>query len=155
MPLTQEMRRLRAEHAALVTLSGFMIEFVAARRPPRPTELAAVRGMFRDTLVRHLKCEDWALYPRLQTKGEPVLAELAARFVDEMGHIAEAFEAYDSYWTQLRVEADWPGFCAETRAILTALGDWIAREESELYPVAETLFKAEAPPPRERGRRTA
>ena len=137
MPLTQEMRRLRAEHAALVTLSGFMIEFVAARRPPRPTELAAVRGMFRDTLVRHLKCEDWALY------------------VDEMGHIAEAFEAYDSYWTQMRVEADWPGFCAETRAILTALGDRIAREESELYPVAETLFKAEAPPPRERGRRTA
>ena len=84
-----------------------------------------------------------------------MLAELAARFVDEMGHIAEAFEAYDSYWTQLRVEADWPGFCAETRAILTALGDRIAREESELYPVAETLFKAEAPPPRERGRRTA
>ena len=86
MPLTQEMRRLRAEHAALVTLSGFMIEFVAGRRPPRPTELAAVRGMFRDTLVRHLKCEDWALYPRLQTKGEPVLAELAARFVDAVSY---------------------------------------------------------------------
>lgn len=43
---------------------------------------------------------------------------------------------------------------APKRAILTALGDRIAREESELYPVAETLFKAEAPPPRERGRRT-
>ena len=155
MPNIREIERLRAEHAAIETLSRFLLALVAAPHPPRPTELAAVRGMLRDTLVRHLKCEDWALYPRLQTKGEPVLAELAARFVDEMGHIAEAFEAYDSYWTQLRVEADWPGFCAETRAILTALGDRIAREESELYPVAETLFKAEAPPPRERGRRTA
>ena len=155
MPNIREIERLRAEHAAIETLSRFLLALVAAPHPPRPTELAAVRGMLRDTLVRHLKCEDWALYPRLQTKGEPVLAELAARFVDEMGHIAEAFEAYDSYWTQLRVEADWPGFCAETRAILTALGDRISREESELYPVAETLFKAEAPPPRERGRRTA
>ena len=155
MPKIREIERLRAEHAALVTLSGFLMDMVTAPHPPRATELASVRGMLRDTLTRHLKCEDWALYPRLQTKGEPVLAELAARFVDEMGHIAEAFEAYDSYWTQLRVEADWPGFCAETRAILTALGDRIAREESELYPVAETLFKAEAPPPRERGRRVA
>ena len=155
MPNIREIERLRAEHAAIETLSRFLLALVAAPHPPRPTELAAVRGMLRDTLVRHLKCEDWALYPRLQTKGEPVLAELAARFVDEMGHIAEAFEAYDCYWTQLRVEADWPGFCAETRAILTALGDRIAREESELYPVAETLFKAEAPPPRERGRRVA
>ena len=155
MPNIREIERLRAEHAAIETLSRFLLALVAAPHPPRPTELAAVRGMLRDTLVRHLKCEDWALYPRLQAKSEPVLAELAARFVDEMGHIAEAFEAYDSYWTQLRVEADWPGFCAETRAILTALGDRISREESELYPVAETLFKAEAPPPRERGRRTA
>lgn len=58
MPKTREIERLRAEHAALTTLSRFLMEMVSAPQPPRATELTAVRGMLRDTLVRHLKCED-------------------------------------------------------------------------------------------------
>lgn len=143
MVLAHEMRRLRAEHAALVTLSGFLMDMVAAPYPPRPTELASVRGMLRDTLVRHLKCEDWALYPRLRAKGDPDLSRLATRFVDEMGHIAGDFAAYDARWTAEAVAADWAGFRAETTGILDALAMRIEREDTHLYPAAERLVECD------------
>lgn len=144
MPKTREIERLRAEHAAIVTLSRFMMDMVAAPTPPRPTELAAVRGMLRDTLVRHLKCEDWALYPRLRATGDLVLNQLAKEFVDEMGHIAGDFAAYDTRWTPEIIDACWPDFCAETIGILDALAMRIEREDRDLYPVAERLAAAEA-----------
>lgn len=137
MDIAHEMQRLRAEHAALDTLSRFLLSLVAEPAPPRPTELASVRGMFRDTLVRHLKCEDWALYPRLKASGDPELARLARDFIFEMGHIADEFIAYDARWSAERVAADWPGFCAETEAVLDAIAMRIEREERELYPAAD------------------
>jgi hemerythrin-like domain-containing protein len=137
MHMAHEMQRLRAEHAALATLSRFLLALVAGPDLPRATELASVRGMFRETLVRHLKCEDWALYPRLKASGDPQLAELAREFILEMGHIADEFIAYDARWPGERVAVDWTGFCAETEAVLDAIAMRIEREERELYPVAE------------------
>jgi hypothetical protein len=139
MSIGHEMRRLRAEHAALVTLSQILMGLVRAPAPPRPTELASVRGMLRDTLVRHLKCEDWILYPRLKTSGKPDVVALADEFVREMGHIAQDFSAYDAQWTAERIAGDWPGFCRETEVILDILGMRMEREDQDLYPVAETL----------------
>ncbi|WP_432769229.1 MAG: hemerythrin domain-containing protein [Sphingopyxis sp.] len=141
MSLAQEMRRLRAEHAALVTLSRLLMELIAAPHPPRATELAAVRGMLRDTLVRHLKCEDWALYPRLKKDGDPALSRLSDAFAREMGHIADDFAAYDARWTPDTVAANWAGFCAETTGILDALAMRIERENHTLYPAAEAMIR--------------
>lgn len=147
MHIAHEMRRLRAEHAALATLAHFLREMVGRQTPPRPTELASVRGMLRDTLVRHLKCEDWVLYPRLQTSGDPVLIDLARDFVDEMGHFAEDFIAYDARWTGERVEQEWDAFRSETRLILDALAARTAREENELYPAVEAFDDAPSSAP--------
>ena len=145
MQMVHEMRRLRAEHAALATLSGFLMELVATPEPPRPTELAAVRGMFRDTLVRHLKCEDWILYPRLKASGDVELQRLAREFVGEMGHLAEDFTAYDTRWTEAVIARDWAGFCSETKTILDAIEMRIEREEAELYPAVEALAPSAIP----------
>lgn len=139
LPEIREIERLRADHAAIETLSGFLSDMVAAPHPPRPTELASVRGMLRDTLMRHLKCEDWALYPRLKAKGDAELDRLAREFVDEMGHIASDFAAYDARWTAEAIDADWTGFCAATTTILGELATRIEREDRELYPAAERL----------------
>ncbi len=147
------MRRLRAEHAALITLSRLLMDLVHAPHPPRPTELASVRGMLRDTLVRHLKCEDWVLYPRLKSSGDAALIRMTAEFAHEMGHIAEDFTAYDAKWTADLAAADWPGFCSETQIILDVLGMRIEREEQELYPAAEALDGQEDGDPAPRGGR--
>src|SRR3546814_1640128 len=70
MPLSREMQRLRAEHAVLVTLARIILDMVRVPHPPPPAELAAARGKLRENLVRHLKCEDWILYPRLMATGD-------------------------------------------------------------------------------------
>ncbi|KTE21138.1 hypothetical protein ATE67_07425 [Sphingopyxis sp. H050] len=155
MPKTREIERLRAEHAALTTLSRFLMEMVSAPQPPRATELTAVRGMLRDTLVRHLKCEDWALYPRLRATGDAAINRMAKEFVDEMGHLASDFDAYDRRWTDEAALACWADFCAETTGILHALGMRIEREDRDLYPVAETIAIAEAGRAEKRGGRRA
>jgi hypothetical protein len=139
MPIGPEMRRLRAEHAALETLSQLLLDMVRAPAPPRLTELTSVRGMLRDTLLRHLKCEDWILYPRLQASGNPEVVAMAGEFVREMGHIAGDFAAYDARWTGEGIAADWPGFCRETEVVLNVLGMRIERENGDLYPAAEQL----------------
>ena len=139
MPMNREMQRLRAEHAALVTLSRIILDMTGAPHPPRSTELAAARGLLRDTLVRHLKCEDWVLYPRLKASGDPDLIRITREFELEMGDLAADFVAYDDKWTSERVAADWPGFCRETAIIFDVLAMRVEREETELYPLADSL----------------
>lgn len=139
MPIGPEMRRLRAEHAALTTLSQLLLDLIRTPERPRPTELESVRGMLRDTLLRHLKCEDWILYPRLKASGNAEVVAMASEFVREMGHIAQDFAAYDAKWTAERIADDWPGFCGETEVVLDVLGLRIERENCDLYPVAEQL----------------
>ena len=139
MPIGPEMRRLRAEHDALATLSQMLMDLIRAPEAPRPTELASVRGMLRDTLLRHLKCEDWILYPRLKSSGNAEVVALAGEFVREMGHIAQDFAAYDAKWTADRIADDWAGFCGETEAVLHVLGMRIERENCDLYSLAEQL----------------
>ena len=145
MPLSREMQRLRAEHAALVTLSRIILGMVrAGRPPPRPAELASARAKLRENLVRHLKCEDWILYPRLMATGDQELMRITRDFEIEMGDLAADFTAYDEKWTGERVAADWAGFCRETAAIFDMLAARVEREERELYPLAETLYASGA-----------
>ena len=139
MPLTLEMQRLRAEHTALVTLSQIVLDMTRAPVPPPATKLASARGLLRDMLVRHLKCEDWVLYPRLRATGDPDLARITREFELEMGDLAADFVAYDDKWTSEKVEAAWRDFCRETRLIFDALAKRVEREELELYPLADNL----------------
>ena len=139
MPIGPEMRRLRAEHAALATLAQILIGLIRTPESPRPTEQASVRVMLRDTLLRHLKCEDWILYPRLKASGNAAVVALAGEFERELGHIAQDYAAYDAKWTAERIAGDWPAFCRETEAVLDVLGVRMERENCELYPVAEQM----------------
>ena len=144
MPLSREMQRLRAEHAALVTLARIILDMVRVPHPPPPAELAAARGRLRENLVRHLKCEDWILYPRLMATGDQELMRITRDFEIEMGDLSADFIAYDDKWTGERVAADWPGFGRETVEIFDILAARVEREERELYPLAETLYASGA-----------
>ena len=139
MPLSREMQRLRAEHAALVTLSRIILDMTDAPRPPPPAELASARSQLRDALIRHLKCEDWALYPRLMGSGDPEMARITREFEREMGELGTDFIAYDDKWTPARIAAEWADFCRETRIMFDMLAMRVAREERDLYPLADKL----------------
>lgn len=144
MPLSREMQRLRAEHTALVTLSRIILSMTDLPRPPDASQLAAARSQLREALVRHLKCEDWILYPRMMATGDPELKRITREFEIEMGGLAADYVAYDDKWTREAIIADWQGFCGETRTVFGLLATRVEREERELYPLAETLYASAA-----------
>jgi hemerythrin-like domain-containing protein len=142
MPLSREIERLRAEHAALIALARIVTELLQSPGPPQLTELALARGRLRETLVRHLKCEDWILYPRLMATGEPELMDITREFELEMGDLAAEYVAYDDKWTAERVAAKLTEFSRETIEIFGILATRVEREERELYPLADKLYAA-------------
>lgn len=142
MPLSREMERLRAEHAALIALARIVTDMLKAPGPSRMTELASARARLRETLVRHLKCEDWILYPRLRATGDPDLMHITHEFELEMGDLAAEYVAYDDKWTAERVEAQWSEFRRDTIEAFGMLTTRVEREERELYPLADKLYAA-------------
>lgn len=95
---------------------------------------------FAGKLVVHLAKEDKSLYPTLLKSSDPKVVALTKRFIREMGDLAETFEGYTKRWvnpqTILENNED---FAAETKSIVTALGQRIDRENNELYVLADEL----------------
>jgi hypothetical protein len=133
---------LREEHAYLVRIVGQLSECIARPIPPPSVELFTVRRELNATLIAHLKAEDWILYPTLLASDDPETAATAQRFLDEMGGLAAAFLAYADKWSATAIDADWAGYCAESREIIEALTERITRENRELYPLADREKRA-------------
>jgi hypothetical protein len=142
MTMRVEIERLRNEHRRLLALAGHLGRHVAGAFPSDAKardDFNAVRTRFRTELIAHLKREDWVLYPSLLASGDRQLTDTAQNFVDEMGHISDAFTDYSRRWLPDAIAADWPGYCAATRAVLGALAARIEREDAGLYPLALTV----------------
>ena len=133
---------LREEHAQLIAIVRRLGAMIAKESPPPSIELGILRRELTSTLIRHLKAEDWILYPRLLDSPDPVIAETALRFNKEMGGLAGAFMAYAEKWGSMAIENDWPGYCRETAAIAEVLTQRITRENQDLYPHIEKLDRA-------------
>lgn len=84
----------------------------------------------------HLAMEDKALYPRLM-KTEGAAQTTARKFIDEMGGLADVFQAYNNKWQVSAIRTDPAGFASETHKVFVALGKRIARENADLYPLAD------------------
>jgi hemerythrin-like domain-containing protein len=136
---------LCAEHRQIRILVGRLNEFIARSTPPDPVEFLYFRREFGRTLVRHLKKEDWLIYPRLKASSRPGLREIAARLYSELGSFEEAFGSYARRWTSGEISKDWPGFREETLAMVQLLHRRMALEESELYPLVD-VWRPSAPP---------
>ena len=133
---------LRQDHADLVRMVRQLTEFTSRPAPPPQLELFELRRQITSTLIAHLKAEDWVLYPRLMASGDASVAEAGRAFNEEMTGIAGAYSDYASRWGATAIEADWPGYCADTRGIIDALMNRITRENRELLPLLEAIEKA-------------
>ena len=138
-------KRLRKEHANLLAIAGRLSAEIARDAPPPPTMLYALRRELASALMEHLQSEDWVLYPRLLVSHDKRVAETARTFCDEMGGLAKAFREYAEQWGTHAIAGDWNRYRLETANILKALTDRIKRENRNLYPLFESLEKAERP----------
>ena len=136
------LQKLRQEHGRLIKLVERLRVAVDAPRSPPIAELYQLRAELASTLIAHLKAEDWALYPRLMACGDTEIAGTAKAFSDEMGGLAAAFAVYTQRWVAMSIQANWHGFCLETKDIIEALSSRIKRENRELYPLTTRLDEA-------------
>lgn len=137
-----DVAKLREDHAELVKLARQLETFIGQPAPPQQLALFEVRRRLTSTLIAHLKTEDWVLYPRLLASSDASVAATGRAFNDEMGGLAAAFMAYSERWTADAIQADWPGYCRETRVIVDALMNRITRENRELLPLLDRLDRA-------------
>jgi Hemerythrin HHE cation binding domain len=137
-----QLGKLREDHAKLARLFRELGEAIAAPSPPSQVDLFDLRRELVSTLLAHLKLEDWALYPQLIESGDAELSAAGQAFKDEMGGLAPAFLAYCDKWSAPAINADWAGYCSDTRGILDALTNRLLRENRELLPLLERYERA-------------
>jgi len=137
-----ELTKLREDHASLARQFHRLAEVIDQPAAPPQLELFELRRELVSTLLAHLKLEDWGLYPRLIDSGDPEAAAVGETFKEEMGGLAPAFLAYSNKWNAATITADWAGYCADTRGILDALTNRLARENRDLLPLLERLDAA-------------
>lgn len=128
--------KLKAQHDEILALAGEITEGLKGQ-----ADAAVLRKQLSNLAGKvnfHLAMEDKALYPRLmQCKGSRADA-LATRFLHEMGGLALVFADYNHKWQVAAIRSDRAGFSNETRKVFGALAHRIARENAELYPLADS-----------------
>lgn len=143
MPRTAHLRR---QHDHALEIVGQLDTLMAERPGIEDSEgafrasmlLARLSGLLRI----HFAQEDRHLYPGMMASGRGGGAETARRFFEEMGHIGGAYAAYAAKWSMSQsIHGDTAGFRRESAALFAALGDRIARENAELYPLADAMFE--------------
>lgn len=133
--------RFAAQHAEIERLAtdlGRLLDPRALAADPAPARraLATLAGRLRI----HSAMENEALYPRLFTCGDPVVERKARELFDSFGDVYDALSAHVKRWSEAEtIGRDAATFAEETRGVLGRLRARIAREDAELYPIADRL----------------
>ncbi|MCP4274293.1 MAG: hypothetical protein GY781_20415 [Gammaproteobacteria bacterium] len=91
-------------------------------------------------LAIHLAMEDQSLYPQMLDHTDERVKEMARKFMDEMGGLGEAVNAYRNKWpSDLPIQEEPAEFIAQTNEIFMALANRIERENRELYKMVDEL----------------
>ena len=128
--------KFRQQHREVLDMVSELNQKLKAKEEAQAlrSSLSALAGK----LNFHLAMEDKALYPRLM-KSEGAAQGVAKKFMDEMGSLAAVFQDYNNKWQVSAIRNDPAGFAAETHKVFGALGKRIARENAELYPLADSV----------------
>lgn len=131
---------LRYQHDEASRMMLRLINLIEARGPADDVYPIALQLARWVSLLRsHLASEDQWLYPALVALGGSRAAMVARAFKTEMGHLAQQLEAFDRRWSSSAViAADFDRFRHEAFALFADFDRRIEREDSVLYPIAES-----------------
>lgn len=129
--------RLRSQHTEILEAVGELTKNIKAQADAAVLrkQLSSLAGK----LNFHLAMEDKGLYPRLMDMKEGEAKEVATRFKTEMGGLSGAFTSYSNKWEVSAIRQDPTGFANDSHAVFSALGKRIARENADLYPLADRV----------------
>lgn len=127
--------KFRQQHEEILAIVGELNQQMKANADAQA--LRTLLSNLAGKLNFHLAMEDKALYPRIM-KMDAAASTLATRFMEEMGGLGAAFTGYNNRWQVSAIRSDPAGFAAESRQVFVALGKRIARENAELYPLADS-----------------
>ena len=127
--------KFRLQHNDILAAAGEITDELNGTADP--AVLRKLLSNLAGKLNFHLAQEDKALYPRLMQAKDGETNAMASRFMKEMGGLSEAFATYSNRWQVSAIRSDAAGFANDTRAVFAALTQRIARENRELYPLAD------------------
>jgi hypothetical protein len=127
--------KFRVQHNDILAIAQEMGETLKTN--PEPALLRKQLSNLAGKLNFHLAMEDQALYPRLMQHKDSQARVLATKFMREMGGLGDTFSAYNAKWQISAIRSSPAQFAAETQQVFAALSQRIARENKELYPLAD------------------
>lgn len=137
---------LRRQHDALANLADQLRAAIKTCKTELDAQDCARKlDNLTGVLALHTAGEDHALYPQMMASNDPLTAETAHRFAREMGGLAAAYKEYHRKWRmEGAIFADIEGFRIESEIVCNALAYRTAREEAELYPLADRICEQSA-----------
>lgn len=131
--------RFRRQHEELMALAAKLFpELVPAKLAADPTEARRLMARFRGLLLVHAAMENEALYPRLLEHPRADVREIATKLLAEVGTLYDGVNQHALRWPDAAaIQRDPTSFVRETMDLLKTLGRRMARENHELYPLAD------------------
>ena len=132
-------RNFRRQHEELQRLARELSQYlVPARLSQHATLVRRLLARFLGLLEIHARMEGEALYPRLLRSPADDVREAADALHRQVGKLYADVAVFGRTWLASgAIEADPNGFMRAASESLRALGRRMAREEAELYPMAE------------------
>lgn len=131
-------RRQHQELLELVKQMEAMLQ--VSTLPTKAKEVRTLLSTLIGKLNVHLAMEDQSLYPSLKAAPDEKLRNLGRRFVDEMGGIKSAVEAFSkTYGGATAIAAAPDAFVKGINDLFAVLRKRIKREDDELYPALDRL----------------
>ncbi|MGI5058818.1 hemerythrin domain-containing protein [Treponema pectinovorum] len=104
----------------------------------KAAEIALNINKMTGIIKMHLASEDKLLYPELLASKSENVKKITKQYMDEMGDLYKAYGNFaEEFRTPSKIEENSQKFVESFKAVEAALNTRIAREEKELYPLAE------------------
>jgi len=130
--------RFKHQHVDILQSIATLRRLSHAGVEDNATEIARQIVAMSSTIKLHLAAEDQALYPALQSEGDPALARMGLQYQQEMASIARDYDQFARRWnTAAGVRADGTGFRAEANVVLRRVHERMQRENRDFYPRIE------------------
>lgn len=132
-----DVAKLQAEHREIMQVANQLARLFEQSSAPSVVQLYELRTQLTSHLTKHLKTEDWILYPALLKSRDQKTVRTAQRLKDRVGGFSEIYAQHCSRWHPVSIALEWDLYREASLKLLEVLRDRIEGEERELFPLVD------------------